>query len=67
MTVLRKKKLRKKAIEYRKTSQREFDRGEDQLKQKHTAARRTSLTEGQEDYRDPESEQGDQRLQRVDA
>ena len=40
---------------------------EDQLKQKHTAARWTSLTEGQEDHYDLKSEVGDQRLQREGA
>jgi len=57
-----------------KTSQREFEhrflQGDnsktvDQLKQKHTAARWTSLTEGQENHYDLMSEVGDQRSQRV--
>jgi len=40
---------------------------EDQLKQKHTVARWTFLTAGQEDIYNLKSEVGDQKLQKVDA
>ena len=40
---------------------------EDRLKQKHTTAMWTSLTEGRKDHYDLESEVGDQRLQREDT
>ena len=56
-------------------NQREFEHGflqednsttEDQPKKKHTAARLTSLTEGQEAHYDLESKVDDQKLQRCD-